>query len=171
MDTQTTKRRIQVSVPDEQIRLMDSLIRRLSLRSRADLWREAYSAFLWIVNELLSGRRVVSLDIETLAEVDRYKELELASVQPFTFARYRYLTSRPHPWRRQFYLKGRNMTVGQLVATMEANDLSPEEAADDMGLPLEQVREALTYYDLHRDLVDLELREEAARVNARKPTR
>ena len=90
-------------------------------------------------------------------------------VQPLTLEHYRYLVVRPHPWRRQLYLKGRNMTVGQLVATMGANDLSPEEAAEDMDLPLEQVREALTYYDLHRDLVDLELREEASRVSAKKP--
>jgi hypothetical protein len=38
-----------------------------------------------------------------------------------------------------------------------------------MDLPLEQVCEALAYYDLHRDLVDMELREEASRVLARKP--
>ncbi len=169
MATKPAKRRIQVDVPDEQVRLMDTLIERLSLRSRADLWREAYSAFLWIVNESLSGRRVVSLDAETLAGIERYKELNLATVQPLTFERYRYLVARPHPWRRQLYLKGRNMTVGQLVATMKANHLSPEEAAQDLDLPLEQVREALTYYDLHRDLVDMELREEANRVSAREP--
>ncbi len=165
----TAKHRIQVDVPEEQVRLMDGLIRRLSLRSRADLWRESYAAFLWMVNELLSGRRVVSLDAETLAGIDRYKELNLAAVQPLIFGYHRYLVERPHPWRRQLYLKGRNMTVGQLVATMRANHLSPEEAAEDMDLPLEQVREALAYYDLHRDLVDMELQEEAGRVVARKP--
>lgn len=169
MVMQTAKHRIQVDVPDEQIRLMDVLIRRLSLRSRADLWRESYSAFLWIVNEILSGRRVVSLDAETLARVDRYKELNLAAVQPLIFEHHRYLVARPHPWRRQLYLKGRNITVGQLAATIKANHLSPEEAAEDMDLPLEQVCEALAYYDLHRDLVDMELREEASRVVARKP--
>lgn len=77
------------------------------------------------------------------------------------FECHRYLVARPHPWRRQLYLKGRNMTVGQLVATIKANHLSPEEAAEDMDLPLEQVCEVLAYYDLHRDLVDMELREEA----------
>ncbi|MBN1874748.1 MAG: hypothetical protein JXA33_11000 [Anaerolineae bacterium] len=79
---------------------------------------------------------------------------------------YYYLVARP--WRRQLYLKGRNMTVGQVVATMQANALSPEEAAEDMDLPVAQVREALAYYDLHRDLVNLELREEATRVRERK---
>jgi len=53
----TQKYRIQVDMSDEQVRLMDRLIRRLSLRSRADLWRESYVTFLWVVSEMLSGRQ------------------------------------------------------------------------------------------------------------------
>ncbi len=79
---------------------------------------------------------------------------------------YKYLVARPHPWRRQLYLRGRNMTVGQLVATMRANALNAEEAAADLDLPLAQVREALAYYDVHRDLVDEELREEKRSLQA-----
>ena len=170
MTVQPIKHRVQLDLPSEQVQFMDELIRRLALRSRADLWREAYSAFLWLVDEALAGRRVISVDEETLAQVDRYKELNIAAVQPFTFENYEYLIARPHPWRQQLYLKGRNMTVGQLAATMQANDLSPEQAAEDLELPLAQVREALAYYDLNRDLIELEMREEASRVTARVPT-
>ena len=169
MAMQPIKHRVQLDLPGEQVQFMDELIRRLALRSRADLWREAYSAFLWFVDEALSGRRVISVDEETLAQVDRYKELNIAAVQPFTFENYKYLVARPHPWRQQLYLKGRNMTVGQLAATMQANALSSEEAAEDLDLPLAQVREALAYYDLNRDLIELEMREEASRVAARVP--
>ena len=109
----TQKHRIQVDVSDEQVQLMDKLVRRLSLRSRADLWRESYATFLWVVSEMLSGRRVVSLDAETISRIDRYKELNIASVQPIIFDEYRYLVARPHPWRRQLYLKGRNMKVNE----------------------------------------------------------
>jgi uncharacterized protein (DUF433 family) len=80
---------------------------------------------------------------------------------------YEHLEARPHPWRRQLYLRGRNMTVGQLVATMNANKLSPEEAAEDMDLPLAQVQEALAYYEAHRDLVNSELREEKRYLQAK----
>jgi uncharacterized protein (DUF433 family) len=169
MTIQTAKHRIQLDLPGEQVQIMDALVDRLALRSRAELWRQAYAAFVWIVDEALSGRRVVSVDAETLAGIDRYKELSLAATRAPTLENYQYLVIRSHPWRRQPYLKGRNMTVGQLVATMQANDLSPEEAAEDLDLPLAQVREALAYYDLHRDLVDLELQEEASRVVAREP--
>lgn len=104
-----------------------------------------------------------------MSRLERYRELNSPVVQSIDFEDYHYLVARPHPWRRQLYLKGRNMTVGQVVTTMQANALSPEEAAADMDLPLAQVREALVYYDLHRDLVDLELREEVSRVRERRP--
>ena len=52
------------------------------------------------------------------------------------------------------------MTVGQLVYKMRANDLTAEEAAADMNLPLEQVLEALVYYETHRDLIKAEAEEE-----------
>ena len=38
------------------------------------------------------------------------------------------------------------MTVGQLVYKMRANDLSTEQAAADINLPVLQVREAQAYY-------------------------
>lgn len=76
------------------------------------------------------------------------------------FEHYLYLIAKPEKWRKQLYLKGRNMTVGQLVYTMRANSLSIEEAALDMDLPVEQVREAQAYYETHRELIEAEADEE-----------
>jgi uncharacterized protein (DUF433 family) len=73
---------------------------------------------------------------------------------------YQYLVARPETGRRQLYLKGRTMTVGQLVYTMRANGLEAEAAAEDLELPLEQVQEALAYYETHRDLIESEAEEE-----------
>lgn len=56
-----------------------------------------------------------------------------------------HLVARRHPWRKQLSIKGPNMTVGQLVATMRANQLCPEQASLDLELPLEAIREALVY--------------------------
>ncbi len=80
---------------------------------------------------------------------------------------YSHLETRPHPWRRQLWLRGRTMTVGQLVATMRANGLTPDQAAADLDLPLTQIAEALFYYAEHHDLVDRELREDRTRLQAR----
>ncbi len=81
--------------------------------------------------------------------------------------RHTYLEVHPHPWRRQLALRGRNIRVGQLVASMRANKLTPEEAADDYNLPLEQVEEALAYYAENSDFIDNELREDRRRSEAR----
>lgn len=79
---------------------------------------------------------------------------------------YNYLVAKPHRWRKQLSLKGRNMTVGQLVATMRANKMTPEYAADDFDLPLAQILEALDYYERNRELVDWELRQDRIRAIA-----
>ena len=56
------------------------------------------------------------------------------------------------------------MTVGQMVATMNANHWTADETADQLDLPAEQVSEALRYYAKHRELVDAELREETRQI-------
>lgn len=82
-------------------------------------------------------------------------------------SRWHYLVARPHPWRSQLCLKGRNMTVGQLVSTVVANRLSPEEASVDLDLPIEAIREALAYYEEHKALIQLEAAEERRRLAAK----
>jgi uncharacterized protein (DUF433 family) len=69
---------------------------------------------------------------------------------------WRHLVARRHPWRKQLFLKGRNMTVRQLVGTARANRFSEEQAAQDLGLPVEAVREAFAYYDANPEVIDLD---------------
>lgn len=152
--------RVQVDLDSRDARLLEHLADRLSVRSRADLLQQAYGTFLWIVDEMLSGRHIVSVRAEDLADVKRFKELSLPSVEPLRFRHYQYLVDRPETGRQQLYLTGRNMTAGQLVYKMRANDLSAEEAAQDMDLPLAQVKEAMVYYETHRDLIESEFAEE-----------
>ena len=73
--------------------------------------------------------------------------------------RWQYLIQRPHRWRRQLSIKGRNMTVGQLVSTVRANRYTPEQASEDLELPLAAVYGALTYHAEHRDLIEMEANE------------
>lgn len=71
---------------------------------------------------------------------------------------YAWLERRPGGWRKQLYLKGRNMTVGQLIYSMRANRTlnNPAAAARTFALPAEQVQEALTYYRQHKSLIEAE---------------
>ena len=52
------------------------------------------------------------------------------------------------------------MTVGQLIYTIRANNLSIKEAAEDFDLPIEQVLEAQAYYQTHSDLIASEMAQE-----------
>ena len=69
--------------------------------------------------------------------------------------------------RRQLCIKGRNLTVGQLVSTLRANRMTPEQASDNLDLPLAAICEALTYYAENHGLIELEASEERRRLAQR----
>jgi hypothetical protein len=74
--------------------------------------------------------------------------------------RWKHLVYRAHPWRRQLSIKGRNITVGQLMSTIRANQYTPEQASENLELPIGVIYEVLAYYDENRDLIALEAAEE-----------
>jgi uncharacterized protein (DUF433 family) len=156
----TSRHRLQIELRSEHARSLDLLEDVLATRSRVDLIQEAIGVLLWYVRETMQGRKVVSVDPAEIDKLQHAVELASPSASLAHPNLYRFLIARPHPWRRQLSLKGRNMTVGQLVATMNADAMTPEQAADRLELPLEQVREALAYYEGNRDLIDAEFREE-----------
>jgi uncharacterized protein (DUF433 family) len=154
------KVRVQVDLSATEATLLHHLAERLAVRSRADLLQQAYGTFLWVLNELLAGRRVVSVDTETLQTLNKYKELSVPAVEPLRFEHYEYLTAHPETGYKQLYLKGRNLRVGQLIYKMRTNQLSDEAAAEDMDLPVAQIREAQLYYQINRGLIEQEATEE-----------
>ncbi|SRR5258708_801364 len=83
-------------------------------------------------------------------KIDR-KEMREATVEPW-----QYMVRRQHAWRKQLYVKGRNMTARQLVGSMKANQLDEEAAAADNHVPVEAVREALAYVASNRELLETE---------------
>jgi len=81
---------------------------------------------------------------------------------------YQYLVARDHSRRCQLYVKGRNLTVGQLVYSMRADHLLPEHAAERYNLPLEAIQEALGYYHAHREGIDAEAEAEKRYLQERR---
>jgi uncharacterized protein (DUF433 family) len=75
-------------------------------------------------------------------------------------APWQHLVARRHPWRKQLYIKGRNMTVRQLIGTVKANRFSVEEAAADLHLPVEAIREALAYFEANPEVIELDAAQE-----------
>ena len=95
---QSDKVRVQVDLSAAEASLLEVLQRRLAVRSRADLLQQAYGTFLWVLDEMLAGRHVVSIEQEGLDQLDKYKELSIPAVEPLLFEHYQYLAVRPADW-------------------------------------------------------------------------
>ena len=52
------------------------------------------------------------------------------------------------------------MTVWHLIAAMRTERETVEQTAENFGLPLEAVLEAMHYYALHKDVVEADVEEE-----------
>jgi uncharacterized protein (DUF433 family) len=99
--------------------------------------------------------------------LDRIQHLEEEMNSGKVMSPWQYLVARPHRWRRQLSIKGRNITVGQLVSTLRANRYTPEQASEELELPLAAIYEALAYHAEHRDLIEMEASEERRRLGER----
>lgn len=79
------------------------------------------------------------------------RELREMPIEPW-----KHLVRRPHPWRKQLYIQGRNLTARQLVGGIKANNLNEKKAAANYQLPVEAIREALAYVDKNEELLATE---------------
>jgi len=70
--------------------------------------------------------------------------------------RWMWLVEREHPWRRQLWIKGRNVTAGSIARTMEIEGWTPEQTADQYDLELDTVLEAVRYARDHAALIAAE---------------
>ncbi|MEQ9368031.1 MAG: hypothetical protein RIG63_03225 [Coleofasciculus chthonoplastes F3-SA18-01] len=75
-----------------------------------------------------------------------------------------YLVARPHPWRRQLYIKGRKLLASTVWQDKIANEMTPEQAAENWDLPLAAIYEVIHYCESNRDLIKLEADEERYRL-------
>ena len=57
--------RIQIDLPDEQVKELDELMRETKIGTRKDLFNNALTIFQWAVKTKRTGRIVASLDEET----------------------------------------------------------------------------------------------------------
>ena len=80
---------------------------------------------------------------------------------------WKHLVRRNHPWRRQLYIKGRKMTVRQLLSSIPASGSSEEDAAENLDLPVEAIREALAYAEENAALLTYETAYEHLRLAER----
>ena len=74
---------------------------------------------------------------------------------------YQWLEPKPYKeFTKQLGIKGRNMTVWNLVADIAVRDVPLAEMARRFRLPLEAVQEAWDYYCANKEWIDAEVDEE-----------
>jgi hypothetical protein len=86
---------------------------------------------------------------------------------PIEIENWQYLVARPHPWRKQLYVKGHKLLASTVWQDMLANQMSPEQAAENWDLPQAVIDEVIRYCESHQDLLKLESNEERYRLEAR----
>ena len=123
-------------------------------------------AILWAVRvittlarETKQGRVIYVGDESGAKERLLIPELEGSPVGQWT-----YLVERPHPWRRQRYIKGRRLLASTVWTDMLTNGMSRKEAADNWGLPIEAIDEAIRYCEQNQTLLRMEEEEDRRRL-------
>jgi uncharacterized protein (DUF433 family) len=85
-----------------------------------------------------------------------------------TATQYQHLEPRPGSSYRQLFLKGRRIRAAVVYEAVHGPDpYTPEEFAQEYGVPLDAVREALDYVANNLSLIEIEREHEAADVRAR----
>jgi hypothetical protein len=119
----------------------------------SDAVTASLDTFRWVLDAMQRGKRVIAVDPDHLP--DAYEEPIVAGL-PQPNDEWVWLVHRHHPWRRQLWIKGRNMTAGDLARTIEIERWTAERAASEYSLPLEAVVEAQRYAEAERDLIAAE---------------
>ncbi len=127
----------------------------------AEVGRRAVSLVARLAEAIEDGFTIVAIPADEARFADATPELTNAIAPE---RRYRHLVRVPHSWRRQFSLKGRRITVGQLVAQMKINGMGVDAAASAFDLVPEAVVEALDYAAKNAPLLESEAAEERRRV-------
>jgi uncharacterized protein (DUF433 family) len=134
------------TIESRLLRLEAMLREVLSLSGSNEIWGPRWLALRQQGNVFM----LPGIDLSPEMKAKRLEARE-TSVEPWQF-----LVRRHHPWRKQLYIKGCNMTARQLAGSIIANQLDEETAAANYHVSLEAVREALTYVEQNRELLETE---------------
>ena len=148
---------MQIDLRAEDELTLERARRALGTEGDSETGRALLALFARISAAIDQGSVVSFLPGDDPRAVDAVPEITSA-IRPES--RYRFLVQVPHKWRRQLSIKGHRITAGQLVASMEANNWTADEAASQLSLDPLAVVEALDYVVRNRSLVDAEAAED-----------
>ena len=81
-----------------------------------------------------------------------------------------YLVARPHPCRKQLYVKGTKLLASIVWQDALANQMSSEQVVENWKLPLAAIAKITEYCQANRSLIELEARKEGYRIHKHQST-
>jgi uncharacterized protein (DUF433 family) len=149
-----TRHRLSADVPERTQARVRETAGRYYRGVVSDAVTTALETFHWVVDARSRGKRVIATDVDSLP--DSYEELVIAGLDTIGSGDWTWLVKREHPWRRQLWIKGRNIAAGSLARIAAANGWTPEETAKEYDVPVAAVHEAFRYSEGASDLIDAE---------------
>lgn len=152
-------KRANFDLSPEQDELLTNLRGLLSASSTKDAVLRAAQLTTLLIREIRLGNRLFVGKTQTAAMRFVIPELE-GRAEP----EWQWLVERPHPWRRQLWIKGRKLLASSVWLDALTNGLGPREAAEHWDLPLEACEEVFAYCEAHQSLIEAEADEERQRL-------
>ena len=156
--TATTKR-ANFDLSPEQEELLANLRAQLAASSTKEAVLKAVQLTAVLLEEVRQGNRLFVGKTPTTAVRLAIPELEARAV-----GQWRWLVERPHPWRRQLWVKGRKLLASAVWLDAQTNDMGAREAAQNWDLPLEACEEIFAYCEANKALIESEASEERQRL-------
>lgn len=159
----TTTKRANFDLSPEQDELLANLRAQLSASSTKDAVLRAVQLITLLLDEVQQGNRLFVGKSQATAVRLAIPELEARA-----HGQWRWLVERPHPWRRQLWVKGRKLLASAVWLDALTNGMGPREAAENWDLPLEACEEIFAYCETNKALIEAEANEERQRLKRSK---
>ena len=156
--TATTKR-ANFDLSPGQEELLANLRAQLAASSTKEAVLKAAQLTAVLLEEVRQGNRLFVGKTPTTAVRLVIPELEARAP-----GQWRWLVERPHPWRRQLWVKGRKLLASAVWLDALTNDMGTREAAQNWDLPLEACEEIFAYCEANKALIESEASEERQRL-------
>lgn len=152
-------KRANFDLSPEQEQLLANLRSQLAASSTKEAVLRAVQLTTLLLEEVLQGNRLFVGKSASTAIRFAIPELEAHA-----HGQWRWLLERPHPWRRQLWVKGRKLLASAVWFDALTNGMGPREAAENWDLPLEACEEIFAYCETNKALIEAEANEERQRL-------
>ena len=154
-----TTKRANFDLSPEQEELLANLRTQLAASSTKETVLRAVQLATLLLGEVSQGNRLfVGKSLGTAVR------LAIPELEARAHGQWRWLVERPHPWRRQLWVKGRKLLASAVWLDALTNGMGPREAAENWDLTLEACEEIFAYCEANRALIEAEANEERQRL-------